>query len=76
MESVFKIIVKTGQPKTEILDFDKERNAYRMNIHAKPENNKANIEMISYLRKHLKKDIKILSGFTSREKLIKTYQKV
>lgn len=72
---VFKVIAKTGQPRTEILEFDAARQAYRMNVHAKPEHNKANIEIISFLRKRLKKDVKIISGFASKEKIIKVDQK-
>ncbi|HLC65076.1 MAG TPA: DUF167 domain-containing protein [Candidatus Nanoarchaeia archaeon] len=72
---VFRIIVRVNQPKTEILGFDAARQAYRMNVHAKPEHNKANIEVISFLRKHLKKDVKIISGLTSKEKIIRIDQK-
>ena len=68
---VFKIIVKPNSPKNEILGFDKARNAYRIAVKAKPEHNKANIELIKFLKKALKKDIKIIRGFTSKEKIIR-----
>ena len=51
--------------------FDKERNAYIIRIKAKPEHNKANIEIIKFLSNLLKKNVRIVSGFKSREKIIK-----
>lgn len=35
-----------------------------------PENNKANIELLKLLKKHFKKEIKIKSGFSSKNKII------
>lgn len=67
----FKLIVKTNMAKTEILGFDKEKNAYRMNVHAVPEKGKANLEIIKFFKKELKKDITIISGMASRQKLIR-----
>ena len=68
--SKFKIIVKTNAQKNRIIDFDKERNAYWVSIRAKPEDNKANTEIIKFLSKLLKKKAKIASGLKSREKII------
>ena len=36
----------------------------------KPEDNKANIEVIKFLSKSLKKKVKIVSGLKSKEKMI------
>lgn len=66
----FKIIVKPNSKENKIEGFDKERNAYRVCIKAKPERNKANIEIIKFLSKLLKKKVKISSGLKSREKVI------
>lgn len=71
-ESKFKIIVKTNVRENKIEGFDNERQAYRISIKAKPEDNKANIELIKFLSKSLKKKAKIISGFKSREKIIET----
>lgn len=35
-----------------------------------PKDNKANEELIKLLRKHFKKEVKIIKGFTSKRKLI------
>ena len=68
-QNPFKIIVKPNASKNEI-SYDKERDAYRINIKAKPEQNKANIEIIKFLKKELKKDVRIIKGLKSKEKLI------
>ena len=66
----FKIIVKPNSKENKIGGFDKERNAYRISIKAKPEGNKANIEIIKFISKSLKKKVKIVSGYKSREKIM------
>ena len=66
----FKIIVKPNSKENRIEGFDKERNAYRVSIKVKPEDNKANIDIIKFLSKSLKKKVKIVSGLKSKEKII------
>lgn len=68
----FKIIAKPSSKESKIEGFDKERNAYRVAIKAKSEGNKANIELIKFLSKLLKKKVKIVSGLKSKEKIIET----
>jgi uncharacterized protein (TIGR00251 family) len=65
-----KILVKPNSPKTEIVKWDTERNALRVNIHAQPEDNKANVEVVKFFSKLLKKKVVIKSGLKSREKLL------
>jgi uncharacterized protein (TIGR00251 family) len=69
-EKIFKVIIKPDSSVNEIVGFDKNKNAYIIKIKAKPENNKANLELIRFLSKILRKRVKIKSGFKSREKLI------
>ena len=69
-EKTFKIIAKPNSPKNKIVGFDKERVAYRVDIKAKPEQNKANIEIIKFFSKLLKKKVKIIKGLKSREKVL------
>ncbi|MBW3015400.1 DUF167 domain-containing protein [Candidatus Woesearchaeota archaeon] len=69
-ENKLKIIVKTNSPKTEITGYDKEKEAIKLNVHAQPEKGKANLEIIKFFKKQLKKDIRIISGFKSKEKLL------
>jgi uncharacterized protein (TIGR00251 family) len=65
-----KILVKPNSPKTEIIGWDENKNALRVNIHAKPEDNEANTEVIKFFSKLLKKKVSIKSGTRSREKLL------
>ena len=69
-EPKFKILVKPNSRENKIEGFDKERNAYIIRIKARPEDNKANIEVMKFLSKSLKKKARIASGFKSREKVI------
>lgn len=69
-ENSFRIIVKPNSSRNAVLGYDKERGAYRVNIKAKPEGNKANVEVIKFLSRLLKKRVRILKGLKSREKLI------
>jgi len=66
----FKIIAKPNSKENKIIGFDKARNAYRIAINAKAEGNKANIELIKFLSKLLKKRVKISSGLKSKQKII------
>ena len=65
-----KIRVKPNSPKTQILEYDNERKALRVNVHAKPENNEANLEVIKFFSKLLKKRVTIKSGLRSKEKIL------
>lgn len=69
--NTFKIIVKPNSPKNEIISYDEFRDAYKVNIKAKPEKNEANIEVIKFFSKLLKRKIKIVKGLKSKEKLLK-----
>jgi len=71
-ESVFKVIVKPNAKKTELLCYDKENNAYRISVAAIADKDKANKELLRFLRKEFKKKVKIKSGQKSRIKLIET----
>jgi len=66
----FKIIVKPNSKENKLLGFDAEKNAYRMEVNAKTEDNKANIEIIKFLSRLLKKKVRIKTGLKSREKII------
>jgi uncharacterized protein (TIGR00251 family) len=74
-QGTIKVILKPNSPKNRIFKFDSEKNAYRIEIKAPAQENKANLELIKFLSKSLKKNIKIIQGFKSREKLIKISQR-
>lgn len=71
LQGVIRLKAKPGMPKTELLGWDESIKAYRMNVHARPEDNKANIEIIRFLRKLTKKEVQLVSGATSRMKSLK-----
>lgn len=70
-ENPFKIIVKPNSNKNEVIGYDGERGAYRVNIKAKPEDNKANIEVIKFFSRLLKRRVKIIKGLKGKEKLLR-----
>ncbi len=66
-----KILVKPNSNKSEITGYDENKKALRVNIAAPADKNKANIEVIKFFSKLLKKQVRIKSGLTSKEKLLK-----
>jgi len=65
-----KIIVSPNSPKNEIVRWDNEKNALRVNINAEPEKGKANREVVKFFSKLLKRKVIISSGLRSKEKTI------
>jgi len=65
-----KIIVKTKAKSSEIKGFDEEKQAYIVNIKSQPIEGKANKEIIKLFHKKYKKQVRIVSGFKSKEKII------
>lgn len=65
-----KIIVKPNSSRNELIGYDENKGALRVNISAPAEDNKANIEVIKFFSKLLKKKITIKSGLKSKEKLL------
>jgi uncharacterized protein (TIGR00251 family) len=65
-----KILARPNSPKTELVGWDDEKKVFRVNVHAKPDNNEANIEIVKYFSKLLKKKVIIKSGTRSKEKLL------
>lgn len=68
-----KIIVRPNSRKNEIISYDEEKQALRVNIKAEPERGKANLEVITFFNKLIKKQTRIIKGLTSREKLLKFF---
>jgi len=64
-----EVIVKPNS-KSNNLCWDEQKQLLKLDIKAPAENNKANIELIRFLRKLLKKDIKIISGLKNKRKII------
>lgn len=66
----FKVIVKPNSKKTEILGVDKQKKAVKIAVNAPADKNKANLELIKFLSKKLKKKVRIKTGLNSKEKII------
>jgi hypothetical protein len=70
-DGLLNILVKPNSPKTEIIGWDDEKKALKVNVHARPEDNKANIELIKFFARLLKKKVTIKTGLTSKQKILK-----
>ncbi|MBT5021501.1 YggU family protein [Candidatus Woesearchaeota archaeon] len=68
-----KIIVRPNSAKTEITKWDSDRDSLRINVAAIPEKDKANKEVVKFFSKLLKKKVEIVSGSSSRQKVLKIY---
>ncbi|MFH0874513.1 MAG: DUF167 domain-containing protein [archaeon] len=64
------IIVKPNSPKSEIIGYDESRQSLKVAIKEKCEDNKANIEVMKFFSRLTKKNVKIVSGMTSKRKVI------
>ena len=64
---IINIKVKPNARKQEII---KTENHYQVKLKQQAKDNKANLELIKLLRKYFKKDIKIIKGLTSRNKVV------
>jgi len=63
--------VKPNAKKTEITGFDKEKQCLKISIKAPPEDNKANIEVVKFMAKQLKRKVTISKGLKSKRKILR-----
>ena len=66
-----RIKVKANSENTEIIGYDDAGKIVIVNVAARPEGNKANFEIIKYFSRLLKKKVRIKSGLTGKEKVLK-----
>jgi uncharacterized protein len=71
--SMLRILVKAGKRENKIIGYDEARGAVIVEISAPAKDNKANLEVIKYFSKLLKKHVMIKSGHTSKEKVLIIY---
>jgi len=69
--NILKVIIKPSASKNEILSYDENKQSLRISIKAPPEKGKANVELIKFISKLLKKKVEIIKGIKNREKLLK-----
>ena len=65
---ILKIKVKPNSKEQKIIKINE--NEYKISLKEKAEDNKANIELIKLLKKYFGKNIKIIKGLKSRNKII------
>jgi uncharacterized protein (TIGR00251 family) len=66
----FTVIIKPNSPKNKILSYDESTHIFKIAVSAAPVNGKANLELLKFLKKQTGKSVKIISGKTSKKKLI------
>lgn len=66
-----EIIVRPNAKKTQIIGFDGQKGAFRVDISEPAEDNRANIEVIRFFSKLVGKRVEILKGLTSKSKVIR-----
>ena len=70
-DGILKVIVKTNARKTGIIG--QINGLVKIAVKAPAEMGKANQELIKFLSKLLKKNVEIISGLTSKQKILKIY---
>ena len=73
MPCKIKICVTTNSKKFAIRGFDEWRNAWLVSVKEKAEKGRANKELISELSRLFGKDMKIVSGKRSKEKIVEIF---
>lgn len=66
----YSVIVKTGASRSALTQ---KGDTIHIAVKARPQNNKANFEVIKLLAKHFGKHIQIVSGFASKKKVIEVF---
>lgn len=67
---LLKVHVKPNSKKTEIIGYDSEKKILKVAISEPADKNKANLEVVKFFSKLLKKQVKIKSGLKSKEKTL------
>ncbi len=68
---ILEVVIKPNAKKTEVVG--EINGVVKIAVKSPPENGKANQELVKFLSKILKKQVKIVSGFTSKQKILKVY---
>ena len=71
LPQTFAVIAKPNSRKSEVLGWDAGKKELKVAIAAPAERNKANIELLKFLRKISGKSAEIVSGLKSKRKIIR-----
>lgn len=69
-DNKLQVHIIPNSSKNEIIGWDDEKKELKLRINAPPEKNKANKELIKFLKKELKCQVEIIKGLKSRNKII------
>jgi uncharacterized protein (TIGR00251 family) len=69
-DNKLQVHIIPNSSKNEIAGWDNEKKELKIRINAPPDKNKANIELIKFLKRELKCQVEIIKGFKSRNKII------
>ncbi|MBW2987117.1 DUF167 domain-containing protein [Candidatus Woesearchaeota archaeon] len=72
-DNKLQIHIIPNSDKNEIIGWDDKKKELRIKINAPPEKNKANAELLKFLKKNLKHKVEIIKGLKSRTKTILVY---
>lgn len=68
--STLKVTVKPNAPKTEVIGWDETKKSLKVAVAAVPDKDKANIELLKFLKRQTGKRCEIKVGAKSRDKII------
>jgi len=74
MKGRFTVMAKPNSRESAITEYDEKLRLIKANLKSRPENNKANIELLKLLQKTYKKRFRIVSGLTSRTKVVEAVE--
>lgn len=66
-----KVLAKPGKKETKIVRYDPEKESLVVEVGAQAQDNKANVELVKYFSRLLKKNVEIKSGHTSKQKVLR-----
>jgi uncharacterized protein (TIGR00251 family) len=66
-----KVEIKPNAGRNEVLGWVSENGAFRVSVKAQPKEGRANTELVKFLSRLLGKKVRIVSGHTSKRKVLK-----
>jgi len=68
---IIKVKVKPHSGEQSI---EHEGDYYLIKLKSQPEDNKANVELVKLLQRYFKREVRLKSGFTSRNKILEVLE--
>lgn len=65
-----RVLVKTDAAETKMMGFDEERKVWRVEVAAPAVENRANVELLKFFSRFVKKPVRVVSGLSSKEKIL------